>query len=104
MNHTAEVSGDQAHTETYYVFVGTDADPAKPLIISGGRYVDRLERRDGHWGIVARVCLVEWQSETPSLLPPEAVKYLDSVQTVTRDRRDASYDRPLDATRASSST
>ena len=45
------------------MFVGTDRDPAKPLIVSGGRYIDRLERRDGRWAIVARVCLVEWQSE-----------------------------------------
>lgn len=37
MNHSAEIAGDEAHTETYYVFVGTDRDPTKPLIISGGR-------------------------------------------------------------------
>ena len=40
MNHTADIAGDEAHSETYYVFVGTDRDPDKPLIISGGRYVD----------------------------------------------------------------
>ena len=51
MNHTAEITGDEAHTETYYVFVGTDSDPARPLIISGGRYIDRLERRHGRWAI-----------------------------------------------------
>jgi SnoaL-like domain len=33
------------------MFVGTDRDPDKPLIISGGRYVDRLARRDGRWAI-----------------------------------------------------
>jgi SnoaL-like domain len=98
MNHTAEVSGDQAHTEMHYLFVGTDAEPAKPLIVSGGRYVDRLERRSGRWGIVARVCLVEWRSEAGSLLSPQAVKYVDCVQSLSRDRRDASYDRPLDIT------
>ena len=52
MNHTADIAGDEAHSETYYVFVGTDRDPVKPLIISGGRYVDRLARRDGRWAIV----------------------------------------------------
>lgn len=103
MNHSAEIAGDEAHTETYYVFVGTDRDPTKPLIVSGGRYIDRLERRDGRWAIVARVCLVEWQSEATSLLPPEAVDFLDTVQTVARDASDTSYDRPLAVTRTMSS-
>ncbi len=51
MNHTVDIAGDEAHSETYYMFVGTDRDPDKPLIISGGRYVDRLARRDGRWAI-----------------------------------------------------
>jgi SnoaL-like protein len=104
MNHTADIDGDDAHSETYYMFVGTDRDDDKPLIQSGGRYIDRLARRDGRWAIVARVCLVEWQSETGSLLVPEAIAYLDSVQTVSRDRRDASYDRPLAITRLTDSS
>ncbi len=89
----------KAHSETYYIFVGTDRDPGKPLIVSGGRYVDRLARRDGRWAIVARFCLVEWQSESASLLPPDAIAFLDSVQTVSRDSGDDSYDRPLNITR-----
>lgn len=99
MNHTVEIGGDTAHSETYYTFVGTDRDPAKPLIVSGGRYVDRLERRAGRWAIAARVCLVEWQSESPSFIGPDAVTFLDAVQTVARDSNDASYDRPLTITR-----
>ena len=104
MNHTADVAGDEAHTETYYMFVGTDRDPTKPLIISGGRYIDRLERRDGRWAIAARVCLVEWQSDATSLLPPEAVEFLDTVQTVARDASDNSYDRPLVISRAATAS
>jgi hypothetical protein len=100
MNHTADVAGDEAHAETYYMFVGTDKDPAKPLIVSGGRYIDRFERRDGRWAIAARVCLVEWQSDATSLLSPEAIELLDSAQTVARDTSDNSYDRPLVITRA----
>ena len=104
MNHTVDIAGDEAHSKTYYVFVGTDRDPDKPLIISGGRYVDRLARRDGRWAIVAQVCLVEWQSESTSLLPLDAIAFLDSVQTVSRDSRDNSYDRPLNITRVPLST
>ena len=104
MNHTVDIAGDEAHSETYYMFVGTDRDPDKPLIIAGGRYVDRLARRDGRWAIVAQVCLVEWQSESTSLLPLDAIAFLDSIQTVSRDSRDDSYDRPLNITRVPLST
>ena len=103
MNHTAEITGDEAHVETYYMFVGTDRDQAKPLIVSGGRYLDRMERRAGRWAIVTRVCLVEWQSEATSLLSPELVEFLDTVQTVARDTSDNSYDRPLVVSRTTAS-
>jgi len=99
-NHTVELDGDEAHCETYYVFVGTDRDPDAPLRVVGGRYVDRLERRAGKWAIAARVCLVEWQTEPASGLSPAAVDFLAGVGTVARDRTDASYDRPLVVQRA----
>ncbi len=103
MNHTVDIDGDEAHSETYYMFVGTDRDADKPLIVSGGRYVDRLARRYNRWAIAARVCLVEWQSEAGSLLPPEAIAFLDTVQTVSRESSDTSYDRPLNVTRVAAS-
>jgi SnoaL-like domain len=99
-NHTVELDGDQAHAETYYTFVGTDADLEVPLRVVGGRYVDRLERRAGRWAIRARVCLVEWQTEAVSGLSPAALAFLAGVGTVARDRTDASYDRPLVVRRA----
>lgn len=102
MNHRAELHGDAAHAETYYLFVGTDRDPEKPLTITGGRYIDRLERRSGRWGIVARVCLVEWSTESTSLLKGPALDFLAAIQTVARDRSDHSYRRPLVIERARS--
>ena len=33
-----------------------------PLTMSGGRYVDRLERKRGRWAISARVCTAEWRT------------------------------------------
>ena len=60
LNHTVDIDGDEAHAETYYLFVGTDREPANHMTISGGRYIDRLERRDGRWAIADRVCLVEF--------------------------------------------
>ena len=68
-NHTVELDGDTAHAETYYLFVGRYADRQTPLTLAGGRYVDRLERRDGLWAIAKRVCTAEWRSVAPSKLP-----------------------------------
>ena len=68
-NHYVELDGDEAHAETYYMFIGTERDPAAPLTVFGGRYVDRFERRQGKWGIAVRLCLVEWATDPKSLLP-----------------------------------
>ena len=94
LNHTAEIVGDTAHAETYYLF-GTDRDPANHMTSSGGRYVDRLERRDGRWAIVARVCVVEWITESTSSITEDVIGMLSAVQTPTKDRTDPSYARPL---------
>jgi hypothetical protein len=99
MNHSVDIDGDQAHAETYYLFVGTDREPTNHLTINGGRYVDRLERRDGRWGIVARVCMVEWHSESTTLITAEAMEFLAGILTVAHDRTDTSYERPLVITR-----
>lgn len=95
LNHTVDVDGDTAHAETYYLFVGTDREPANHMTISGGRYVDRFERREGRWGIVARVCVAEWISESSSLITEDVIAMLTAVQTPTKDCSDPSYRRPL---------
>jgi hypothetical protein len=100
LNHFAEIDGDAAHAETYYLFVGTDKQPANHMTISGGRYVDRLERRDGRWAIVARVCVVEWNTESTSQLTDEIIAMVPAIRPATHDRTDPSYDRPLVADRA----
>ncbi len=101
LNHTAEIDGDQAHAETYYLFVGTDREPANHMTISGGRYVDRLERRDGRWAIVDRVCVAEWIVDSTNLISQEVLAMLTGVRGAAHDRSDPSYIRPLKATRAS---
>ncbi|MEO3757261.1 nuclear transport factor 2 family protein [Mycobacterium sp. B14F4] len=100
LNHTAELDGDEAHAETYYLFVGTDREPADHLTLSGGRYVDRLERRDGRWAIVDRVCIVEWNAESTSLITDEILAMLTDIKGAAHDRSDPSYLRPLIATRS----
>jgi SnoaL-like protein len=100
LNHTADVDGDTAHAETYYLFAGTDRQPANHMTLSGGRYVDRLERREGRWAIVDRVCVVEWNSELTSQLTDEIVAMVTTMRPATHDTSDPSYDRPLVASRA----
>ena len=101
LNHTVELNGEEAHAETYYLFVGTDRDPANHITLSGGRYVDRLERRDERWAIVDRVCVVEWNAESTSFITDEVIAMMAGSMKVARhDRTDPSYDRPLTASRA----
>jgi ketosteroid isomerase-like protein len=107
MNYTCNLDGNVAHTETYYMFVGINRQ-GPPLAMSGGRYIDRLEKRSGRWAIAARVCIRDWAplAESPETLDQSAltaVKGLDErVKTLmrtgpqpARDRSDASYERPL---------
>ena len=58
------VEGDTAGAETYYLatILYPPKEPGRPQTIGqlGGRYVDRLERQDGKWLIVDRVCIREW--------------------------------------------
>ena len=106
-NSTIELDGDVAHTETYYMFVGLNRE-GKPLGMSGGRYIDRLERRGGRWAIAERICVRDWAplDEIPSELDqskmtavknlPETVKTLMRTGPQTsRDCSDPSYMRPL---------
>src|SRR5207249_6464939 len=100
-NHTCDLDGDVAHTETYYMFVGMNRE-GEPLVTSGGRYIDRFERRDGRWAIAARVCVRDWAPlperpdfDDPStltairaVLPPAVREFMAGGQKVTRDGQD----------------
>jgi ketosteroid isomerase-like protein len=111
-NHTCELDGDIAHTETYYMFVGMNRQ-GETLSMSGGRYLDRFEKRDGRWAIAARVCVRDWAPlpdrpdfDDPStltairaVLPPPVREFMATGPGVSRDRSDPSYDRPLQADR-----
>ena len=57
--HTCEIDGDVAHCESYVIGTMRGRDD-KTIVLMGGRYLDRLERRDGVWRIAVRRCTVEW--------------------------------------------
>jgi ketosteroid isomerase-like protein len=94
-NHTCDLDGDVAHTETYYLFAGMNKE-GSPLSLSGGRYIDRFEKRNGKWAIAARLLVSDWHGQPgPSPLSPELRMRLNSGGTSARNRSDPSYMRPL---------
>ena len=90
-NHLCVIDGDTADAESYYLFRSLNVHPPFHSIFSG-RYIDRLERREGRWGIVARICTVDVRDQH---LDPHGDE-LDGTHFVTaRDRSDPSYIRPV---------
>jgi hypothetical protein len=94
LNHTCDLDGDIAHTETYYLFVGRNRDDTN--WIAGGRYIDRFERREGSWKIALRTNAIEWSGLVPTLPIPFAdVPDIHVNGAPSRGKDDPSYRRPL---------
>jgi hypothetical protein len=94
LNHTCDIDGDTAHTETYYLFVGRNRDDTN--WIAGGRYIDRLERRGGAWKIALRTNAIEWSGMVPTMpIPFAEVPDINLNGAPARSREDPSYRRPL---------
>lgn len=95
-NHVCDLDGNVAHAETYWIFAAMNKQ-GSPLSLSGGRYIDRFEKRDGRWAIAARLCVSDWRGQPgePSLVP-ELSLLLNSGGAPARDKSDPSYRRPLE--------
>jgi len=92
--HTCEIDGDTAHCESY-VLVGLLHHDGTTANLISGRYIDRLERRDGTWKITARRSTVELMiTGDASVLQTSFFKKQGFVKG-TRDTNDDSYARPL---------
>lgn len=94
-NFSIEIAegGRDAHAESYYLCILRRDEKGK-LLANGGRYVDRLEKRDGEWRIAARVVVIEWDGTIEGGGPR-----FDLNVPARRDREDVSYARPLEVTR-----
>jgi len=100
LNHRCDLDGDTAHTETYWLFSGVNK-LGPPISLSGGRYLDRFEKRAGRWAIAARKCIIEWSGALGEIaVPPEALAAWAATGVAARDKSDPSYLRPLTITRA----
>ena len=94
LNHTSDIDGDTAHTETYYLFVGRNKDDTN--WIAGGRYIDRVERRNGEWKIALRTNVIEWSGMVPTMdIPFANVPDVYGNGAPARSKQDPSYTRPL---------
>jgi len=92
--HTCEIDGDTAHAESYVIVVLLFKDRATAQLMVG-RYLDRLEKRDGTWRIAVRRATVEAAitGDASSLTSPYFTR--QGYWPGTHDRTDPSYARPL---------
>ena len=90
VNHRVEIDGAEAQSETYVLYVLNRKDGTR-IDFGGGRYIDRLERRDGEWRIVARELVHDWRAEADQARYARTASYPQG----TWDRSDPSY-HPLE--------
>ncbi|AUW58913.1 nuclear transport factor 2 family protein [Sphingobium sp. SCG-1] len=64
-NQWIDVTGDAAVGETYVIAIATTADGASQ-ILTGGRYIDRFERREGRWKFAERTFVSDWSRVEPA--------------------------------------
>jgi hypothetical protein len=65
-NHWVDIDGDNAVGESYVVaFQGTKGDSPQD-VMTGGRYIDRYERRCGEWKISHRTFVMDWTTSADS--------------------------------------
>lgn len=115
------VEGDTAACESYWMaLIVPKGKAANKVTIGCGRYLDRLERRNGEWRFTHRRMLVEWRMVTDKLTDAGWLGFLDGgdpgflttrlegspngATGSTRDRHDPSYDYVPSADRARQST
>jgi len=108
LNHRSEIDGDTAHAETYFLFLCMNRE-GKTWTMGGGRYLDRMERRDGRWAIAARITMRDTGllderpdmedltsfTSTRAVLTDEVRAFMNAGLGPKRDRSDPSYLRPL---------
>lgn len=104
---SCEIDGDTAHAETYFLVLALNRD-GRPWTMTAGRYIDRLERRQGNWAIAHRVMVRDWAVvdellDEQGLLTltafgqrPEPVQaFMRGGPLPRRDKDDPSYSREL---------
>jgi len=92
-NHLISIDGDKAEGEVYIVAYHRFTGPEGPmLMVTGGRYLDLYERRNGEWRISHRRCIDDWSVNLPA--PAQAAnEFTDGALPRGRaGKTDPSYD------------
>lgn len=64
-NEYYEVSGEKAVGESYVIAHMIAAGDEETETLTGGRYLDRFEKRDGVWKIAHRTFVLDWSMTRP---------------------------------------
>ncbi len=61
-NFLIKLDGDSADVESYFIAFNPTRleDASEVLSVIAGRYLDRFERRQGHWAIAQRSVVIDW--------------------------------------------
>ena len=92
--HTCEINGNEAHCESYVLVVLLNNDGVSARLISG-RYIDRLEKRDGEWKIALRRTTVDVLLSGDASILKAPIFHDQGYTKGMRDKTDVSYQRPL---------
>ncbi len=98
-NSEVDLDGDEAHVESYYL-IRLCMPGAATVMVNGGRYLDRLERRGGRWGIVTRVVTTEWSATLEGSGTADTSDSPPMFVPARMDKEDPSYQRPLQVDRS----
>lgn len=98
-NFRCEINGNEAHCETYWAFTALNKEkyvgPGTPRVIRHtGRYIDRMEKRNGIWKIADRVCVIDCGDPNVDMAGDESISGA-WIEPGRGDNSDVSYMRPL---------
>ena len=92
--HNCEIEGSVAHADSYVLFGLLTHDEAS-VWLGCGRYIDRLEKRDGSWRIALRKTLIEWMVQADTA-PMRTQYFIDQgYPSGVPGKKDISFQRPL---------
>jgi hypothetical protein len=89
-SHSCAIDGDSAEAESYVLIASLGAD-GRTAAVTGGRWLDRFERRDGFWRIAGRRFVTDWSFTADGAESHNPDGYVRGRP----DRGDISYQRPL---------
>ncbi|MDB5687584.1 MAG: lumazine-binding family protein [Rhizorhabdus sp.] len=69
-NERYEIADDHARGECYVTVFALTSGDAPEEVRSGGRYLDRFERREGVWKFVRRTYVHDWKTVRPAAMVP----------------------------------